>query len=182
MNKESLKLGLILGAIALTVSLILAYANSVTKPIIEERQTADTKSALMQVLPAETYVKEELPQGVSGDVSEIYTAKNGETVAGFCVKVAPSGYGGEITMIVGIANDKVCGVTITDMNETPGLGTRAKENGFISQFKDKAAPFKVNKDGGGIQAISGATISSRAVTNGVNHAAEAAKMLAGGAK
>lgn len=183
MSKETLKLGLILGAIALFVSLILAFANGATKPVIEQRLQTDIQNALNQVLKADSYEAVTLPQGVGSDVKEIYTAKSGDDVLGYCVKVTPSGYGGAIQMIVGVAKDgKVKGISITDMSETPGLGTLAKDEKFIGQYKDKSAPIKVNKDGGDIQALSGATITSRAVTKGVNQAADAAKILSGGAK
>ena len=181
--KEPLKLGLILGVIALVISVMLAFANEMTAGIIEKRQQDDTQAALRQVLSAQTYEKTEKPASAGSDVDDVYIAKNGGDVLGYCVKVGPNGYGGEISMIVGVEKDgSVSGVSITEMNETPGLGTHAKEDKFINQYPAFKAPYKVSKDGGEIQAISGATITSRAVTNGVNQAVETGKLLGGGAK
>ena len=79
-----------------------------------------------------------------------------------------SGYGGPVGVMVGINmdDDSVLGVGVTTHSETPGLGSRAKDDPeFVAQFKGGAAkdPFKVTKDGGQINALSGATITSQAV-------------------
>ena len=83
------------------------------------------------------------------------------------------GYGGDIGVMVGINmdTDKLVGAAVTVHSETPGLGANAKEKpGLVSQFKGQAVSenFSVAKDGGQINAISGATITSRAVCNAVN--------------
>ena len=79
------------------------------------------------------------------------------------------GYGGDVGLMVGIdtKNNRIMGVGVTTHAETPGMGAKAKSDpSFVSQFKDLALeePFKVTADGGSINAISGATITSRAVT------------------
>jgi len=78
------------------------------------------------------------------------------------------GYGGDVGLMVGIDtdNDTIIGVGVTTHSETPGMGARAKEEpGFALQFKGKsvAAPIKLTKNGGEINALSGATITSTAV-------------------
>ena len=85
-----------------------------------------------------------------------------------------AGYGGDITFSVGITNEGVVnGYSITDISETAGLGMKAKESDFYSQFENKAVEsLEVVKGSAAsdnqIEAISGATITSRAMTNGVN--------------
>jgi len=84
------------------------------------------------------------------------------------IESAASGFGGPVGVMVGVNLDKdeVVGVGVTTHSETPGLGSRAKDDlGFVAQFKGGTImePFKVAKDGGKINSLSGATITSRAV-------------------
>ncbi len=174
-NKESVKLGLILGAISLVIAILLSVVNAATKDIIAARAQQEIETALAKVIPeAESFEKVEYPL-------EVYAAKQGENILGYCIKTMPSGYGGEITMIVGVGTDgAVKGVSITSMGETPGLGSLAKEEKFLSRFIGKSGELKVNKEGGEIEALSGATVTSKAVTRGVNEALAAAGELMGG--
>ncbi len=92
------------------------------------------------------------------------------------------GYGGEVGLMVGIdvSDDKLLGVGVTTHAETPGMGARAKtEPGFTAQFKGLPAieSFKVNQDGGAINALSGATITSRAVCSAATDAGQIYKQL-----
>jgi len=87
------------------------------------------------------------------------------------------GYGGDIGVMVAVnvENDKIVGVGVTTHSETPGLGARVKtESDFTAQFKGLSIeqPYKVRGDGGNIDAVSGATFSSRGVCNAVNSAEE----------
>ena len=87
------------------------------------------------------------------------------------------GYGGDVGLMVGIdlTTDKILGVAVTTHSETPGLGSKAKdETGLSSQFVGMGfdRPIRVTQDGGGINAISGATITSRAVAAAANQVAE----------
>jgi electron transport complex protein RnfG len=84
------------------------------------------------------------------------------------------GFGGDLGVMAGIAlaDEELIAIGITTMGETPGIGTRVRDADFTKQFagKDKQAVIKVKKEGGEIDAVSGATISSRAVTDGVRAA------------
>lgn len=177
MDKEVLKLGGILGGIALCVALLLSVVNSATADVIEKRTKADETAALKVVMPAAGEFKETKAK----DCIAYDALSDGEHI-GWCIKTSAPGYGGDITVIVGIKDGKVEGVSITDMDETPGLGARASENSFISQYTGKSGKLAVSKDGGEIEAISGATITSRAVTEAVNKALTAAENLNGGAE
>ncbi len=175
MDKESLKLGGILGGIALCVALLLSVVNSATADVIAKRTQADETAALQVVMPSAGKFKETKAKGCTA-----YDALADGKHIGWCIKTSSPGYGGDITVIVGIKDGKVEGVSITDMDETPGLGARASEESFISQYKGKSGKLAVSKDGGKIEAISGATITSRAVTEAVNKALAAAEKLDGG--
>ncbi len=88
------------------------------------------------------------------------------------------GYGGDVGVMVGISleTDKLVGANVTTHAETPGMGARAKEDpAFTEQFvgKDATTPIKVAKDGGEINALSGATITSRAVSNAATRVGDA---------
>ena len=92
------------------------------------------------------------------------------------------GFGGEVGMVVGVdlATDKIVGVGVTTHSETPGVGSRAKSDpSFVAQFKGLPLEetFKVKADGGQVDALSGATITSRAVSAGVTDAGKLYKAL-----
>ena len=91
--------------------------------------------------------------------------------------MAPSGFGGNLDIMVGVGADGTCtGVSIISHAETSGLGANATKEDFRSQFVGKSN-VAVTKDGGDIAALTGATITSRAVWNGVNAAIEAAASM-----
>jgi electron transport complex protein RnfG len=92
------------------------------------------------------------------------------------------GYGGEVGLMVGIdvKEDKLVGVGVTTHAETPGMGARAETDPtFAAQFKDLSLtePFKVTQDGGTINAISGATLTSRAVSLAASDASKIYQQL-----
>lgn len=173
---EIVRLALSLFAITLVVSLILAVFNQITAPKIEENQLKTLKSAMSEIITGADFTKiDTSSQGDDSIIVSAYKATIDGQDAGYCVEVTPNSYGGPITEIVGINNDgTVAGVKVTTTSDTPGLGTHAQDDDWISQFKGQPADgsLSVNKDGGQIQAITGATITSRAVISGVNTAAE----------
>lgn len=98
-------------------------------------------------------------------------------LAGYVFNVtSKNGYGGDISFSVGLnTGGSVTGISILSIGETPGLGMKAKEDTFLNQYIDKNGVCIVNKDNSAgkdnqIDAISGATITSRAMTDGVNGA------------
>ena len=92
--------------------------------------------------------------------------------------VTPSGFGGEISMAVGVdKSGAVTGVSIIQMSETSGLGANAQRESFRSQYVGKSGSVALKKQGGEIDALTGATVTSTAVTKGVNAALQAAAEL-----
>lgn len=174
MKNEIVKLGLILCIITAVASGLLSVVNMVTAPAIAAGIEKANNEARTKILPmAEDFekVEGELPEGIL----EVYKGIKGSDIVGYTVKTAPKGYGGPVEVITGIAAEgMVTGVSIGTMNETPGLGAKAKDDAFISQYQDKTADQEINVIKSGqpgatdIVAISGATISSKAVTSGVN--------------
>lgn len=163
-----LALALKLFVICLVVALGLSALNYVTAPVIAELTETKKTQAMASVLPDCELEK-------SKDNDAVYIGmKNGE-VQGYAVNIVSSeGYGGDIELIVGFdAEFHVTGVEYIAMSETPGLGARAKEEPFASQFNGKPA-----QDFSEIQAITGATITSKAVNHAINEASEMAKEAA----
>ena len=179
--KEIVKLALCLFLICSVVTGLLAVANEVTAPIIAQRQADDAKKAREALIAgADSFEKLE-DMGENPLIKEVYAAKAKDEIIGYTVEVVPNGYGGAIDTIIGVSADgTVQGIQYIEMSETPGLGEKVREQEFYSQFIGKTAgAFSVVKSGAAedsdILAVSGATISSRAVTDGVNAAVEFVK-------
>lgn len=178
---EIIKVSAILFAITAVATAILAGVNSITAPKIEENERIAQQSAMKAVLPeAENFEMLDASLDETSTVVEIYDAGD----AGVAVKVAPTGYGGKISMIVGIDNEFcVTGIEIISQSETAGLGAKCTSDDFKGQFAGKTENLVVVKNGAvgnQVDAISSATITSKAVTLGVNDAIVAAKALKGG--
>lgn len=184
MGKDMFKLGLNLLIISAIAALLLAFTNNVTADTIAKRnEQANAEARKLVLESAQDFeevkdVKTDNSKGV--EVSEIYEAKDasGNTV-GYTLKVLPSGYGGTIELMVGIdsAKGQVSGINVVSNSETAGLGAKATNPEFSDQYKGKPLEeLSVLKNGTPgdteIKAISGATITSTAVTNGVDAAIE----------
>lgn len=170
--KEITKPAIILLIITAIAAALLGLIESVTAGPIETKAAATQAAAMQEVFPeAETF--EEIKDAtLTGTVSAVSVAKDASGAeSGYVLTVAPSGFGGAIKTMVGVSADgTVTGVSILSLAETPGLGALATEEWFRAQFAGKSGTLAVNKDGGEIEAITSATITSRAVTSGVNEA------------
>lgn len=170
-----LKLTLTLLLISVVVSGLLGLTNYITADKIDAISAEKTAASMEQVLPAEVYTPVDYT-GTETGVAAVHKADE----SGYVVEVTPSGFGGTIDMVVGVSSDgTVTGVSIISMSETSGLGANAAKDSFRSQYVGKTGTLAVNKDGGDIDALTGATITSRAVTNGVNTALRVAAELMG---
>lgn len=174
MKKESnvryvIRLAGTLLAITVIVAACLSTVNGVTAPIIEELNYQKTQQAVSAVLPGGG---DTVPfTDDTGLVQEVYQGQ-----AGYAVQVAPSGFDSAITMMVGVDFEgNVLGISVISHSETAGLGavaaasTSAGES-FRGQFVGMSGEVFVTKDSGEVQAITGATITSRAVCVGVSAA------------
>ncbi len=152
--------------------------------IAVQAQTETTNAIQGIYKDADKVRKIDIPSTIDKRISEIYEAKSQSgQLLGYAFKVAPSGYGGAIDIMGGVLPDKkVVNIKILATNsETPGLGTKVASEGFIAQFIGKTSPISVIKSGtpkdNEIMAVTGATISSKAVTTGINIACEAVAEL-----
>ena len=159
--------------------LVIAAVYYVTAPIAAEKAEQMKQESMRElVADAESF------QPVAGHEGWFAAQRGGATVA-YIVPSETKGYGGAIKMLVAVTADgKAMDFSILAHNETPGLGDNAQKPAFRNQFKGKdASHLIVVKDPGNredIQAMTGATISSRAVTLGVKQAVEAVAEFKGG--
>ncbi len=187
--KEIIKIGVILFLITAISAALLAFVNGKTAPLIEKNSLAKEQEALRAVMTDAAEFEEtaiDCATGIGIDdnntLNKIYLAKDaGKNVIGVCVITETTGYDKGIQTVTGVDKDlKVTGIEIISMNETPGLGAKASEESFRSQYIGKSAEIGVSKSGASdtdIQAISGATKTSNGVTNGVNIALRVAEMV-----
>ncbi len=159
-----LRIAGVLTLICSVVALMLAAVNAVTKNKIAENINNEKLQAVSRIFGEVDGV---IP--VEGTDPEIILVEKDGATPGYCVSVLPQGYGGEIDMLVGISPDgTIKGVEIISMSETPGVGSRVKsDEKFLPQFAGKSGPFE---PGNGVDVISGASISSKAVMEGLNKA------------
>lgn len=170
--------------ICLMTTLILALTNSATAGKIETLQKETAKAAQQAVLPAATFQEKSVKlNGKTYTYYEGYDAK--KQLTGYVMSTSANGYGGLISVMTGIGLDgKVTNSQILDLTETAGLGMNATRDSFIGQFKGKSAGITVEKggaaSGNAINAMTGATITSKAVTKAVNEALDIYNTVKGG--
>ncbi len=164
------------------MAVLLALVNGITEERIAQATKEKTEQALSAVMADGVRFERQLEQfpDETGLVQAVY-----KTTDGYVFQVNPAGYGGEITMMVGVDSKlSVTGVEIVSHSETPALGENAAKGeageAFRGQFVGQSGSLSVNKDGGSIEALTGATVTSRAVTQGVNAALACAEGLEGG--
>ena len=164
--KQIVHLSLTLFVITAVAALVLSVVNTLTADTIAMRREAARQEAMACVMPGADVFSDLYSEDTA--IERISGAYKGTQFVGYCVEVSPKGFGGAINLMVGVnPNGKVTGVTILDHSETPGLGARAAEPDFLDQYIWKSGKLVVGSD---INAITGATITSKAVTEGVNTA------------
>ncbi|MFN8241600.1 MAG: RnfABCDGE type electron transport complex subunit G [Bacteroidales bacterium] len=174
--------------ISLGASAALGFAYKFTEKPIELSLLNKKLQAIKMVVPEFTnnpdndMYKLAVP---GGDSIEVYPAKKDTLVIGYAIKTySEKGFSGRITLMAGFSPEgKVTGITVLEQKETPGLGTKMADTLFRNQFtgKDPALfKVKVKKDGGDVDAITAATISSRAFCDAIDKAHNA--LMKGGKK
>lgn len=183
--KTILRPALILMAICLVVTAALAGANEWTKGPIAEQEAAAEQAARTEVLPAASAFRT-----IDG-TENVWIGLNGSDTVGYVIITQSNGYGGALRVMTGISADgAVTGVSILSNNETVGLGANCVKSGFRAQFGTTLPEngFSVYKNGGnvpaegGVEALTGATITSNAVVRAVNEAADIYRSITGSAE
>ena len=184
MNK-TIKLGLILLAFTAIAAGILGFLNLQTEDIIAAVQIKANNEARQEVLPNGDDFKElgdsEFKEATKDTpmVEEIYEGLGGGEVVGYTIKTVISGYSGPVVVMTGIDMEgTIAGMKVVSNTETPGLGANASNEDFQDQYKEKSADgdielVKNNPTEEQVEALTGATITSNAVTDSVNEAIKA---------
>ena len=175
----------VLFSITLIASAGVGAVNMITADAIAEAKAVATKQAIANVLP-EFDSSEQSEQTIDDMPIKVYTATKGDDVVGYAVEsMTKDGFGGVIRMMVGFTADgKINNVNVLEQAETPGLGTKMcdQDNALLSSIQGRNSwevEFKVKKDGGELDALTAATISSRAYYNAVARAYQAFAVAVG---
>ncbi len=173
--KQMVRYGLILMLICVVASGLLAAVNALTKEKIIAQARAEEEASLKEVLPGAVRFEPAL----SG--AELLYFKGYDTkdrLIGVAFKASGKGYSSQIETMAGmLLNGTITAIKVVSHNETPGLGSRVAEPEFAAQFSDKKLGQFAQ-----VQAITGATISSKAVINSVQRKAEEVRGLLKDAK
>ena len=178
--KKILKLTLILFLVSAIVAGVLGVVNEMTKDRIEEQKQIKTAKAYAAVLPSEGYEELEIDTRAYTNIESISKATGGE---GYVVQTTFSGAQGNITMVVGVSPDYKCtGISIISHAETSGLGANAASTSDIgvnwrAQFVGQDKNMAITKAGGTIDALTGATITSRSVAEAAANAISVVESL-----
>lgn len=171
-GKLTLRPALILAAICLIATVILAGLNRLTTPVIAANET-ETVNAVYQALLPEADGFTQLPCQIDG-VTAVMKADNG---TGYVITAQSRGYGGQVPAAVAFSEDgTILGVTMMENSETPGLGQRVTEQEFSAQFAGRPAEAFTIDD---IDGVTGATISSKAAVAAINLAIQAYEEIGG---
>lgn len=171
-----IKLALVLLAVAAVIALVLGFVNSITEGPIKAYNDNKTRTAYANVLEADAYeeVDPAAYAAANGEntITLLSEAKDGSgDVIGYVAETEFSGAQGMITMVIGLDADKVCtGIYVTEHSETSGLGAKAAETSagaWRDNLVGQADGLALKKNGGTVEAISGATITSTAVVKEV---------------
>jgi len=166
-----IRYGFILAIICVIAAGLLGFANLLTRPKILEQAKMEEAASLKEVMPQAASFN---PVTAADKTTLYYRASDSQgNLIGFVFKASGKGYSSIIETLVGMFIDgRISAIKVISQNETPGLGIRITEPDFTGQFKSK-----MSQDLSGVQAISGATISSRAVMNSIISKAEEIKGL-----
>ena len=178
--KEIIQPSLILLAIVLITTFLLAYTNSITAPVIAERQAEAEFAALSLVMPEAESFSDPLTMTVEdGDDSGLdageYTYYDALDASGERIGVVATGtalgYEAPVIFMVGVGDDGlITGIETLQLQETPSIGMRAGDPEWLAQFVDKTGPLEISSAGGDtqVEGLSGATVTANAVVASVN--------------
>ncbi len=176
MKKKELISGvIILLVVAALAGFLLAQVYALTLPRIEEQKRLEAEGLYRALFPEGV----KFEPGRTGDLKTTAVFDHSGQKIGLVVEKRVTGYGGEMLLVVGVSPEgSISGVKILQHNETPGLGAKVAREDFLKQFQDlkyNEVYLKNTTPEGKIDAISGATISSRAVTDGVRKVLESVR-------
>jgi len=169
--KYIMQLGFILLIFCAVASGILAFVNSKTQPVIAARKALEEEQTRQELLPlAKTFDMHK----AAADSNFVYFAAKDSTdkIIGYAFVAAKNGYSSLVKSMVALDTQyKIISMKVIDQNETPGLGSNCTGEKFPDFFKNLGYDdLLVDKDGGPVTALTGATITTRAITNSIREA------------
>ncbi len=168
-----LRLTAVLLVITTFVAVLLAFVNGITAPVIAASEEKATLEAIKELFPSASDPKtEELATTEEiDDLDALYVVSDGDENVGFCAIVVPKGFKGEVKLMIGISDGKVCGIRLLSHGETIGIGDKALSDDYFEKFNGiYVAGSDPTVD---VDAVSGATYTSKAIKNGVKAALKA---------
>ena len=165
--------------ISMIAGMSLSFMNTLTEGPISKSRIEKKVKAIQYVLPEVTNnpYEEQMAESLAGlkDSFDIFPGKNDDKITGYAISTySEKGYNGLVKLMVGFDKEgKIFKIAVLEQKETPGLGTKMTSEKFLSQYNGKNPEtwkLKVKKDGGDTDAITGATISSRAFDDAVQNA------------
>ena len=173
-SKFIIRISVTMFLITVAAALLLSGVNAFTSVKINENAVAARLEAMSDILPGYSFSDD----FITVDSTIIYPMNDSGGNTAYCVQTVSNGFGGAIDILVGVTKDdpgtfRIAGVAILSMKETAGLGTRAKDPVYLSQYKGLTNNISIADSSSGansVDAISGATITSKAVAAGVNAA------------
>ena len=170
--------------ICLVISAALAGTNALTARKTAELALKTEQETMKKLIPAENYNEKTVKHG--GSEYTYFEAADADEIKGYIITTSSGGYGGSVSVMTAIGTDgKIIQIEVLDASsETPGLGQNAQKPEFKNQFKGKSGTLTVGKQGtnADIDAVTSATITSKAVTAAVNNAEEIIKEAKGAEK
>ena len=182
-NLDIIRPTAVLALICIVVTLALSSANLLTENKIKALAQENQNKAMSKLIKADSY--NEKTAEIDGEKITYTTAENSDGIIGYIFTVDVNGYGGALSVMTAINTDgTVAAIEILDAsNETPGLGQNVTKQDFYTQYSGVKSGVEVVKDGTGsadnntVNAVTGATISSKAVTKSVNTALDYAEKI-----
>ena len=178
-----INMALCLTAVCFVCAAVLGVTYAVTCEPIAAAAAAEAQASIAKVLPAGGEISGEIASDAEG-VDGYFVQSDAEgAVTAYAVKSTTGGFGGPLTLMVGVLPDgTVFNTSVLSHSETPGLGAKCSEekSAFREQWKGFAGVLSVKKDGGDVDAITASTITSRAYTKAVAQAVALVKELDGG--
>ncbi|WFS63135.1 RnfABCDGE type electron transport complex subunit G [Pseudodesulfovibrio thermohalotolerans] len=174
--KEMMKMMIVLSLICGIAGITLAALKQVTAPIIEEQVLTYVQAPAIQSVLSDydnDPIKDRRKFEVDGRTVIVFPALKDGRLIGLAFETSGKGYGGNIGVMVGFDVDAatLTGIGITTLKETPGLGARVAEHGYTTQFRGHSLDsVDLKKNGGDIEAVAGATISSNGTVSAVREA------------
>ena len=170
--RDVLNTGVKLFVITSVVCVMLFFVNYVTKDRIAEFELTKINNAITALIGDDEGLRiDKADDYGEKNIKDVYVVTKGDgddqKVFGYCVYVTDKGYGGEMDLLVGLtANGYVSGIEVISDKETAGIGKKVLSGDFMTRFNGRGGEVVLGEDG--INAVSGATITSKAVTRCVN--------------